>query len=98
MIAFLDKTACCENYDTVRHAHGGEAVRDKKRHFALRQFGETLKDFKLTARVQGRCWFVEDEHLSIAKIGARERHLLPLAAGEFNAALETTSQHLIVAV
>jgi hypothetical protein len=35
--------------------------------------------------------------LRVAKVGAGKGHLLPLAAGEFDAAFEAAAEHLIVA-
>src|SRR2546422_2203036 len=37
---------------------------------------------------------VQDQQLSVAQVGARERHLLPLAAGKVHASFEPASQHL----
>jgi hypothetical protein len=48
--------------------------------------------------VEGGGGLVEDEQLGVAQIGAGEGDLLPLAAGELDAALEAAAEHLVVAV
>src|SRR6185503_15160521 len=49
VISFFDQASTGEDHNSVRHADGGETVRDEKRHLAQRQFGKTFKDLQLTA-------------------------------------------------
>jgi len=41
--------------------------------------------------------FIKNENLGIPQIGARQRDLLPLAAGQVDAAVKAPSEHLFVA-
>src|SRR6185437_16867003 len=50
--AFFYEAATLENHNAVRHADGGEAMRDEQRHFSFGQFGEALKDFELALGVE----------------------------------------------
>src|SRR5208282_6273110 len=96
MTSFFDESACFENHDAVGHPHGRKAMRDKKCHLAVGELGEALKNFELAACVEGRGWLIENKQLRIAKIGARQSHLLPFAAGEIDATFEAAAQHLVV--
>src|SRR5204863_1394888 len=49
------------------------------------------------AGVQRRGRLVENQHLRVPQIRARERDLLPLPAGELDAIVEPFAEHLIIA-
>jgi hypothetical protein len=51
---------------------------------------KALEHLELAARVQCRGRLVEDHHLRVAHVGARDGDLLPLAAGQIDAGLEAT--------
>ena len=85
-----------EHDDAVRHAHRREAVRDDDRHAARHQRVEAHEDVVLGARVERRRRLVENEQLRVAHVGARERDLLPLAAGQIDAVVESAPEHLPV--
>ena len=87
-----------QHQDAVGHAHAGEAVRDQHRRAAVREFLEALEDLELAARIERGGGFVEDHHLRIAHVGARDRDLLPLAAGQVDAGAEAAADDLVVAV
>src|ERR1700733_5649500 len=71
-------------------------MRNQKRHLAAGQLSEAFKDLKLTARIERSGGLIKNEQLRIAQVGARQRDLLPFAAREIDAALETPAQHLVV--
>ena len=50
------------------------------------QLLEALEHLELGARVERGGRLVEDQHLRVAHVGARDGDLLPLAAGEVDAA------------
>src|SRR5438132_374758 len=75
MIAILGNSAVFEHDNTIRHAHGGESVRNKKSSFAGRKIGKSLEDCVFAARIQRSSGFVKDEHLRVAEIRAIEEHL-----------------------
>ena len=62
---------------------------------AAREIVEAREHLGLRDGIQRRGGLIQNEHLSIAKIRAREREFLPLAAREIHSALETPAQHLI---
>ena len=93
----LDR-AVGEHDDAVGHAHAREAVRDQHRGLAARQLLEALEHLELGARVERRRRLVEDQHLRVAHVGARDRDLLPFAAGQVDAGAEALADHLVVAV
>src|SRR3979411_2183894 len=92
MVAFLNEAAAREYDDAICHAHRGEAGGDQQSHLSFGQLGKALKHFELTARVESRRWFVQNKQLRFAKIGAGERHLLPLATGELDSSLEAAAE------
>ena len=98
MASLFCNFAVFQHHDTVCHSHRRKAVRDQQRHFALRQLREALEHFIFRARVQAGGRFVEYYQLRVAKICTRQRHLLPFAAREVHAALESQSQQLFVAL
>ena len=57
--------------------------------FALAQFLEPLEHFVLGARVERRRRLVENQQLRFTHVRARDGDLLPLAAGQIDAALES---------
>ncbi len=97
MISLFGDPTLFQNHDAVRHAYGGEPVRDQQRHLAAGQFGETLEHFVLGAGVQRGGGLVENQKLSIAKVSARQRDFLPLATREVHAAFKAAPQQLLVA-
>jgi hypothetical protein len=56
-----------------------------------------LEDLELGPRVERRGRLVEDQHLGLAHIGARDRHFLPFAARQLDAVLEAFADALAVA-
>src|SRR5438445_11342237 len=82
MIAILGNSAVFEHDNTIRHAHGGESVRNKKSSFGGRKIGKSLEDFVFAARIQRSSGFVRDEDLRVAEIRARQRNFLPLTSCE----------------
>src|SRR3989449_1011682 len=83
--------------DAVGHPHRGEAVRDEHGHAALCELGEPQEHLILRPRVQRRRGLVQDQDLRIAHVSPPQRHLLPLAARQVDAAVEPPAQHLVVA-
>src|SRR2546427_10058708 len=83
--------------NAVGHPHRGEAVRNEDGHAALCELGEPQEHFVLRPRVQRRRGLVEDEDLRIAHVSPAQRHLLPLAPRQADAAGEPPAQHLVVA-
>ena len=61
------------------------------------QFLEALEHLELGARIERRRRLVEDQHLRLAHVGARDRDLLPFAAGQVDAVLEALADPLVVA-
>src|SRR5690606_963482 len=53
---------------------------------------------ELRTRVERRGRFVEDQHVGLAHVGARDRDLLPFAAGQVHALAEALADELVVAV
>ena len=70
---------------------------DEQSHFAFSQFREALEDLELAAGIECSSWFIENEQLRIAKIGAGESQLLPFAAGKVYARFKAAAKHLVVA-
>ena len=62
----------------------------------LRQLSESLKDLLFAARVQGCGGLIQNQQLRIAQVGARQRHPLPLSAGQIHAAFEASAELLVV--
>src|SRR5579875_216776 len=58
---------------------------------------EALEKIMLGARIQSRCWLVENQDLSVSQIRSRQGDPLPFAARELHAALKTDSQGLLEA-
>src|SRR5690606_29940741 len=95
--AVLDDAAVLEHEDAVGHANGAEAVADEDGHAAGGQLAESLEHLVLCAGVESCGWFIEDEDLRVAHVGARERDLLPFAAGKVGAAIESAAEHVVEA-
>ena len=62
------------------------------------KLAKALEHLELGARVERRRRLVQDQQLGVAHVGARDRDLLPLAAGEVDAAAEALAEDLVVAV
>src|SRR5947208_16199808 len=80
MIAILGNSAVFEHDNTIRHAHGGESVRNKKSSFAGRKIGKSLEDCVFAARIQRSSGLVKDEHLRVAEIRERQSNFLTLTS------------------
>ena len=61
-----------------------------------REFGEALENLVFRAGVESGGRLIENQQLRVAKIGARQRQLLPFAAGEIDSAFEAAAEQLIV--
>ena len=83
--------------DAVGHADARKAVRDEDRRLTFAQLLEPVEHLEFGTRVQRRRRLVEDQHVGFAHIGARDRDLLPFAAGEFDAVPEALADHLLIA-
>ncbi len=58
---------------------------------------EALEHLEFRARIERRGRLVEDQHLRVAHVGARDRDLLPLAAGQVDAGAKALADDLVVA-
>jgi hypothetical protein len=72
-------------------------VRDEDRRPAGAELLEALEHLELGPRVEGGRGLVQDQQLRVAHVGARDRDLLPLAAGEVHALAEALADDLVVA-
>src|ERR1700760_1134172 len=70
---------------------------DQKRHFTGGQFCKTLEGLKFAFSIKCGCGFIENQKLCIPEIGSRQRHALPFASREIDAAFKASAQHLAVA-
>src|SRR5260370_15411530 len=96
MVSVFRDASVLEHYNSIRHPHGRESVRNEQGHLPGSQLGKPLKDFILAARVEGRSRLIQDQYLRIPQIGACERDFLPFATREIDAAVKAPAQHLIV--
>ena len=87
MVALLDDAAAVEHQDAVEAAHGRQPMRDHDRGASLHQPLHRLLDQRLRLRVQARRRLVQDQHARIRQERPRQRHPLPLAARQLDAAL-----------
>ena len=87
MRALLDDLAAVEHQDPVEAAHRRQPVRDHDRGPALHQPLHRLLDQRLRFRIEARGRLVQDQYRRIGEERARQRHALPLAARELDAAL-----------
>jgi len=86
--SFFRNFAFVQYYDAICHTHGRESMGNKKRHLSRGKFCEAAEYFELALGVQGRSRLVKNKQLRVAQIGARQRDLLPLAAGKIQPAVE----------
>src|SRR5581483_2905399 len=92
----LDDPAALENTDPIRVAHGRETVRDQDRRAVARLREQSVEDLGFAAHVELGGRFVEQHHGGAELHGrdrARQRHALPLSAGEIGAALIPACEH-----
>ena len=87
MPSALDDAAFLQHQDLVGIDHGGEPMGDDQRRAIGRDFAQALLDFLFGAAVERRCRFVEQHDGRLLQQGARDRHALFFAAGEFQSAL-----------
>ena len=85
--AVFDDLAVFEDDDPVEAGDRGEAVRDDDRSAALHEVLECCLDQLLALGIQGAGGFVQDQDGRVCQNSARNDDSLPLAAGEFHAAL-----------
>src|SRR5262245_23139264 len=86
----LDDAAVLEHADQVRVAHGGETVGDENRSAVSRRVEDAVENLRLAADIELRRGLVEQYQSGSQRDGterARQRHALPLAAGQVGAAL-----------
>ena len=87
MAALFDDAAAVQDDEAVHRGDGGEAVRDGDDGFALHQLVQALLDGGFDFAVQRRGGLVQDEYRRVFEEDAGDGNALPLAAGEFDAAL-----------
>src|SRR5262245_1741113 len=85
--ALLDDLAAVEHQDAVEAAHRRKTMRDHDRGAALHQPRHRLLDQPFRFRIEARGGLVQDQHRRIRQERARQRHALPLASRQFDAAL-----------
>src|SRR5581483_7800453 len=85
--AALDDLARFEHQDLIRAADRRQPMRDDERRPPGSQLAEAILDHLLALAVEARGGFVEDEDARVCENGARDRHALPLAARQLDAAL-----------
>src|SRR5256714_7321909 len=73
-------------------------MRDQYRHAPLRQLRKPQEHLVFGASIEGGGRLIENKDLRVTHIRARQRHLLPFAAGKLHAVVEAASQHLVEAL
>ena len=84
--AALYDDAILKHQDVIRHAHGRESVRDYEGRLTGNQLSEALEEVILGFGIQRSGRLIENHERGIAHEAARQRNLLPLAAGELHPA------------
>ena len=99
MIAALQDLALVDNNNLGGGPHRRKSMRYQYRHLVAASRAEMFEHFRLRRGVHGGCRFVEHQDIGItAHEGTRQRDFLPLATGQFPAALKPASELRIVAV
>src|SRR2546430_3195994 len=70
-------------------------MRDQYRHAPLRQLRKPQEHLVFGASIEGGGRLIENKDLRVTLIRARQRHLLPFAAGKLHAVIEAAAQHLV---
>src|SRR5437868_5669732 len=86
MRALLDDLAAVEHQDAIEAAHRRQPVRDHDRGPAPHQPLHRLLDQAFRFRIEARGRLVQDQHRRVRQKRPRQRHALPLAARQFDAA------------
>src|SRR5256714_8608449 len=73
-------------------------MRDQYRHAPLRQLRKPQEHLVFGASIEGGGRLIENKDGRVTHIRARQRHLLPFAAGKRHAVVEAASQHLVEAL
>ena len=92
----LDDLAAFEHQDLVGAADGRQPVRDDERRAALPQRLQAVLNQRLALAVEARRRFVENQDARVRQNRARDRHALPLSAGQAHAALADDRVVLLV--
>src|ERR1700689_1187078 len=96
--ALFDDPAAIEHGDLIGHAYRGKAVRYQDGDAIARQRAEMFEYLRLGARIHGRGRLIEYQNICVSSHErARQRDLLPLAAGPFLAVLEPFAELRLVA-
>src|SRR5437867_3595034 len=98
MRPLVDNLPALQHEDPLRHPHGREAVRDEHRHPPLGELGEPQEHLVLGAGIERRGGLVQDQHLGVTHVRARQRHFLPLAPRQVHAACVPPAEHPVVAL
>src|SRR5688572_2674546 len=85
--ALLDYLAGIEHDETVHARDRRESMCDRDDGLALHEVQQLLLDRELDLAIERRGRFVEHENRRVLQDDARQRDALPLASGQFHAAL-----------
>src|ERR1700682_4479845 len=96
MTSLFGNSSVLDDENSIRHLYRGEPVRNQQRHLSACQFGKSLEYLVFGFSIQRRRRLVENQELRVAQIGARQGHLLPLAAGKVHAALASPPEATLV--
>src|ERR1700691_203439 len=96
--ALLDDAAAIEHRDLIGHAYRGKTVRYQNGDAIARQRTKMFENLRLGTRVHGRGRLIEHQNIRVSSHErARQRDLLPLAAGQFLAVLDPFAQLRLIA-
>src|ERR687892_798080 len=96
--ARLDDSALIKHVDAIGRADAREAMRDQEHRAALGELSHLDEQVPLSAGVEGRGRFVEDQEAATAVERPGECETLPLANRELVAAMELESQAGVIAI